>query len=272
MKICVIGAGAIGGLLAAKLARAGEDVSVIARGAHLAAIASNGLTLIEEGAETVAKVKASDRIADFGEQDLIILGVKAHQVAAVVGDLPAIMGPRTAVLTAQNGIPWWYFFKHGGPHEGRRLESVDPGGVIADHLPIDRVLACVAYQAAEIARPGVIRHIEGDRFTLGEIDGSTSERILRVSEAFTRAGFKAPIVNDARAEIRNVRPPPCLRRLRGDRANLAQDVALPTSAELPLPDDGPTISTNLKNKTAMKTRDDHREHRHRGARVVVSES
>ena len=201
MKVCVIGAGAIGGLLAAKLARAGEDVSVVARGAHLAAIASSGLTLIEEGAQTVAKVKASDRIADFGEQDLIILGMKAHQVAAVIGDLPAIMGPRTAVLTAQNGIPWWYFFKHGGPHEGARLESVDPGGVIADHLPIDRVLASVVYPAAEIERPGVIRHIEGNRFSLAEIDGSKSERILRVSEAFTRAGFKAPVVSDVRAEI-----------------------------------------------------------------------
>ena len=201
MKVCVIGVGAIGGLLAAKLARAGEDVSVVARGAHLAAIASSGLTLIEERARTVAKVKASDRIADFGEQDLIILGMKAHQVAAVVGDLPAIMGPRTAVLTAQNGIPWWYFFKHGGPHEGARLESVDPGGVIADHLPIDRVLASVVYPAAEIERPGVIRHIEGNRFSLAEIDGSKSERILRVSEAFTRAGFKAPVVGDVRAEI-----------------------------------------------------------------------
>jgi 2-dehydropantoate 2-reductase len=201
MKVCVIGAGAIGGLLAAKLAGAGEDVSVVARGAHLAAIASSGLTLIEEGARTVAKVEASDRIADFGEQDLIILGMKAHQVAAVVGDLPAIMGPRTAVLTAQNGIPWWYFFKHGGPHEGARLESVDPGGVIADHLPVDRVLASVVYPAAEIERPGVIRHIEGNRFSLAEIDGSKSERILRVSEAFTRAGFKAPVVDDVRAEI-----------------------------------------------------------------------
>jgi 2-dehydropantoate 2-reductase len=201
MKVCVIGAGAIGGLLAAKLARAGEEVSVIARGAHLAAIASNGLTLIEEGAETVAKVSASDRIADVGEQDLIILGMKAHQVAAVVGDLPTIMGAQTAVLTAQNGIPWWYFFKHGGPHEGARLESVDPGGVIADHVPIDRVIASVVYPAAEIERPGVIRHIEGKRFSLGEIDGSKSERILRVAEVFTRAGFKAPVVNDVRAEI-----------------------------------------------------------------------
>jgi ketopantoate reductase len=139
MNICVIGAGAIGGLLAAKLSRAGENVSVIARGAHLAAIVGNGLSLIEEGGEFVSRVKASDRISDVGQQDLIILGMKAHQVAAVVCDLPAIMGSQTAVLTAQNGIPWWYFFKHSGPHEGMRLESVDPGGVIADHLPVDRV-------------------------------------------------------------------------------------------------------------------------------------
>ncbi len=201
MKVCVIGAGAIGGLLAAKLAQAGEEMSVVARGAHLAAIALSGLTLIEEGEKIVARVKASDRIADVGEQDLIILGMKAHQLAAVVGDLPAIMGPQTAVLTAQNGIPWWYFFKHGGSHEGVRLESVDPGGVIADHLPIDRVIASVVYPAAEIERPGVIRHIEGNRFSLAEIDGSKSERILRVSDAFIRAGFKAPVVNDVRAEI-----------------------------------------------------------------------
>jgi 2-dehydropantoate 2-reductase len=200
MKICVIGAGAIGGLLAAKLSRAGENVSVIVRGAHLAAM-GNGLSLIEEGEEFVTRVKASDRISDVGQQDLIILGMKAHQVGAVVRDLPAIMGSQTAVLTAQNGIPWWYFFKHSGPHEGMRLESVDPGGVIADHLPVDRVLASVVYAAAEIERPGVIRHIEGNRISLAEIDGSKSDRVLRVSEAFSRAGFKAPVVSDVRAEI-----------------------------------------------------------------------
>jgi 2-dehydropantoate 2-reductase len=164
-------------------------------------LVERGLSLIEEGKEIIARVKASDRIADVGEQDLIVLGMKAHQVAAVVHDLPAIMGPRTAVLTAQNGIPWWYFFKHGGPHEGVRLESVDPGGVIADNLPIDRVIASIVYLAAEIARPGVIRHIEGNRFSLAEIDGSKSERVLRVSEAFGMAGLKAPIVSDVRAEI-----------------------------------------------------------------------
>jgi 2-dehydropantoate 2-reductase len=201
MKICVIGAGAIGGLLAAKLSRGGEDVSVIARGAHLAQIAAHGLKLVEDDGESVARVQASDRIASVGEQDLIILGMKAHQVAAVVRDLPAIMGPKTVVLTAQNGIPWWYFFKHGGPYEGMRLESVDPGGVIAEHLPVDRVIASIVYPAAEIERPGVIRHIEGNRFSLGEIDGSKSERLVRVSETLTHAGFKAPIVTDIRAEI-----------------------------------------------------------------------
>jgi 2-dehydropantoate 2-reductase len=201
MRICVIGAGAIGGLLAAKLAHAGERVSVIARGPHLAAIAAHGLVLHEEGAKIVAPVKASDRIADVGEQDLIVLGMKAHQVAAVVRDLAAVMGPETLVLTAQNGIPWWYFFGQGGPHEGVRLQSVDPGGVIAEHLPVDRVIASVVYPAAEIERPGVVRHIEGNRFSLAELDGSKSERIGRVAEAFVRAGFKAPVVTDVRSEI-----------------------------------------------------------------------
>ena len=201
MKICVIGAGAIGGLVAAKLAHAGEDVSVVARGPHLDAIARNGLTLVENGHEIVARVKASNRIADVGAQDLIILGLKAHQVAAVAADIPAVMGPQTLVMTAQNGIPWWYFLKHGSPHGGIRLESVDPGGVIADNLSVDQVIASVVYPAAEIERAGVIRHIEGDRFSLAEIDGSKSERILRVSEAFAKAGFKAPVVSDVRTEI-----------------------------------------------------------------------
>ena len=201
MRICVIGAGAIGGLLAAKLAHAGEEVSVVARGAHLSAIAASGLKLIEAGHETVARVRASDRIADFGEQELLVLGMKAHQVAAVARDLRSLIGPRTAVLTAQNGIPWWYFFKHGGEHEGARLESVDPGGVIADNIDRDRVLASVVYIAAEIELPGVIRHIEGNRLSLAEIDGAKTERIIQVSDAFTRAGFKAPVVSDVRAEI-----------------------------------------------------------------------
>jgi 2-dehydropantoate 2-reductase len=201
MKICVIGAGAIGGLLAAKLAEAGEEVGVVARGAQLKAIREHGLVLREEDRDIVARVAASDRIADLGEPDLIVLGVKAHQVAAVAPDVGSILGPRTLVLTAQNGIPWWYFFRHGGPREGVRLQSVDPGGVIADHLPIDRVIATVVYPAAEIERPGVIRHVEGNRFSLAEIDGAKSERISAISEIFGGAGFKAPVVTDVRTEI-----------------------------------------------------------------------
>jgi len=201
MRICVIGAGAIGGLLAAKLADSGEDVSVVARGPHLAAIRADGLVLHEDAREISAHVRALERIADVGEQELIVLGMKAHQVAAVAPDVAAILAPQTLVLTAQNGIPWWYFFKHGGPHEGVRLESVDPGGVIAAHLPVEQVVASVVYPAAEIERPGVIRHIEGNRFSLGELDGSKSERLMRFSEAFGKAGFKAPVVSDLRAEI-----------------------------------------------------------------------
>ena len=206
MKICVVGAGAIGGLLAAKLAHAGEDVAVIARGPHLAAIRANGLKLIEaddQGAskEIVAKVAATDKIAEAGARDLVVLGMKAHQVAAVVPDLPALYGPDTMVLTAQNGIPWWYFFKHGGPYEGRTLESVDPGGVIAAGIPLERVIASVVYPAAEIVAPGTIKHIEGVRFSLAEIDNSSSERLKRVSESLRKAGFRAPIVSDVRAEI-----------------------------------------------------------------------
>jgi 2-dehydropantoate 2-reductase len=201
MKICVIGAGAIGGLLAAKLAEAGEEVGVVARGAQLKAIREHGLVLREEDRDIVARVAASDRIADLGEPDLIVLGMKAHQVAAVAPEVGSILGPRTLVLTAQNGIPWWYFFKHGGPREGVRLQSVDPGGLIADHLPIDRVITTVVYPAAEIERPGVIRHVEGNRFSLAEIDGAKSERISAISEIFGRAGFKAPVVTDVRTEI-----------------------------------------------------------------------
>ena len=201
MRICVVGAGAIGGLLAAKLARAGEEVSVVARGAQLAAIRAEGLRLIGAGEPFTVKLAARERIADLGPQDLVVLAVKAHQLAAVVSDLAPTLGENTLVLTAQNGIPWWYFFKHGGAHDGRQLESVDPAGVIAAHLPIDRVIASVVYPAAEIEWPGVIRHIEGDRFSLAEIDGAKTERILEVSEAFTRAGFKAPVASDVRAEI-----------------------------------------------------------------------
>jgi 2-dehydropantoate 2-reductase len=201
MKICVIGAGAIGGLLAAKLSHAGQEVGVVARGAHLAAIRAHGLILHAEDAEIVARVFATDKISEIGAPDLIILGMKAHQVGAVAAGVAAALAPSSLVLTAQNGIPWWYFFKIGGPREGARLESSDPGGIVAANLPIDNVIGSVVYPAAEIEAPGIIRHIEGNRFSLGELDGVRSERIEAVSEAFGQAGFKAPVSGDIRAEI-----------------------------------------------------------------------
>ena len=201
MNITVIGAGAIGGHIAAKLAAAGERVTVVGRGEHLKAIRERGLILKENGEEIVARVEATDRITEAGGADLIVLGVKAHQLAPIAADVASIVAPATMIMTTQNGIPWWYFYKHGGPHEGVRLESVDPGGVIARHLPIDAVVAAISYQAAEIEGPGVIRHVEGHRLPLAEIDGRKTERIAALSELFTRAGFKSPALSDVRTEI-----------------------------------------------------------------------
>ncbi len=202
MRICVIGAGAIGGLLAIKLAQAGHIVSVVARGANLLAIQNKGFKLIaEDGTESITHLKATDIIRDLGPQDLVILGMKAHQVAAVVHDIASLYHENTMVLTAQNGIPWWYFYKHGGQYDGKCLESVDPGGEIAKHLPIDRVVGTVVYPAAEIVVPGVIQHIEGNRFSVAEINNSVTPRVQLLSQTLKEAGFKAPIISDIRSEI-----------------------------------------------------------------------
>ena len=202
MKICVVGAGAIGGFLAVKLAQSGHDVSVVIRGANLKAVREHGLKLVmEDGSEHVAKVAASDRIADFGAQDVVILGMKAHQVAPVAADIPALLGPDTMIVTAQNGVPWWYFHKHGGPYEGRRVEAVDPDGMVSSQLDVNRVIGCIIYPACEMSAPGVIQHIEGNRFTLGEIDGADTPRIRMLADALRQAGFKAPISSDIRSEI-----------------------------------------------------------------------
>jgi 2-dehydropantoate 2-reductase len=201
MTVTVVGAGAIGGHIAARLAAAGERVTVVARGPHLKAIRERGLTLKENGEEIVARVEATDRIADAGGADLIVLAVKAHQLAPIAADVAAIATPSTTIMTTQNGMPWWYFYKHAGPHEGVRLESVDPGGVIASHLPIEAIVAAISYQAAEIESPGIIRHIEGNRFPVAEIDGQKTERIAAVSELFTKAGFRSPALSDVRTEI-----------------------------------------------------------------------
>jgi 2-dehydropantoate 2-reductase len=201
MTVTVVGAGAIGGHIAARLAAAGERVTVVARGPHLKAIRERGLTLKENGEAIVARVEATDRIAEAGGADLIVLAVKAHQLAPIAADVAAIATPSTTIMTTQNGMPWWYFYKHAGPHEGVRLESVDPGGVIASHLPIEAIVAAISYQAAEIESPGIIRHIEGNRFPVAEIDGQRTERIAALSELFTKAGFRSPALSDVRTEI-----------------------------------------------------------------------
>jgi len=203
MKICIVGAGAIGGMLGVKLGLSGHTVSLILRGPNLAAVAADGLTLVEEGGNMLhlrpACVTAS--IADAGAQDLVILGMKAHQVAAVAPELPALLHAGTRVVTMQNGIPWWYFHKLPGPYLGTTVTAVDPDGSIARHVPVDRVIGSVVYPASEVLRPGVVRVIEGNRFTLGEIDGSDTSDIRTISAALRAAGFKAPVSSDIRSEI-----------------------------------------------------------------------
>ena len=170
MKICIFGAGAIGGYMGVKLAQAGADVSLVARGPHLAAMKANGLKLLEESGETTVPVTASDNPADLGPQDYIIVTLKAHSVPAVVPKMAPLMGPDTTIVSGVNGVPWWYFHKIGNDLEGTRLASVDPGNAQWDGFGPDRVLGCVVYPAAEVIEPGVIQHIEGTRFSLGEPD------------------------------------------------------------------------------------------------------
>lgn len=203
MKIAVVGAGAIGGYLGAKLALAGENVTFIARNKNLAAINANGFKLIlADGSEQhAARVRAVQAMADAGPQDVVLLTLKAHQVKDVLPELRALFGPETLVVSMINGLPWWYFHKLAGPYEGRRLESVDPGGVIASHIEPERVIGSVVYPAAELVAPGVVRVIEGNRFTLGEPDGSRSPRIEALSQALMKAGFKSPVSKDIRGEI-----------------------------------------------------------------------
>lgn len=203
MKICVVGAGSIGGLLGVKLALAGEQVSLIARGPHLQAIKTNGLKLImEDGSEHVAKdIPATDNMRELGQQDLVILGVKSHQIAPVIEDIRSLFGPDTIVMTTQNGVPWWYFQKLNGEYEGTVVRTVDPDGTLAKGIEPERIIGSIPYPAAEISAPGVIRHVEGIRFPLGELDGSESARAQRLSELLIRAGFKAPLLTDLRSEI-----------------------------------------------------------------------
>jgi 2-dehydropantoate 2-reductase len=202
MKICIFGAGAIGGYMGVKLATAGADVSLVARGPHLAAMNEKGLTLIEEDKDPVTvRVTASDNPADLGPQDYVIVTLKAHSVPPVVPKMQPLIGDHTTIVSGVNGVPWWYFHKIGTPLEGTRLESVDPGNAQWDGFGPDRVLGCVVYPAAEVSEPGTIKHIEGNRFSLGEPDGSKSNRAVALSQALTAAGLKAPIRPRLRDEI-----------------------------------------------------------------------
>ena len=201
MKVCIFGAGAIGGYMGVKLAKAGADVSLVARGPHLAAMQEKGLTLIEEGETTTVPVTASDDPAALGVQDYVIVTLKAHSVPPVVSKMAPLIGPNTTIVSGVNGVPWWYFHKLKGAHEGTRLDSVDPGNVQWDGFGPDRVLGCVVYPAAEVIEPGVIKHIEGNRFSLGEPDGSKSDRAQALSKILANAGLKAPVRPKLRDEI-----------------------------------------------------------------------
>jgi len=190
MRVTVFGAGAIGGYLAAKLAIAGSvDLSIVARGAHLDAIKADGLRLIEDGRESIAPVRAAARAEDIGVQDYVVLALKAHSLAPALDQIMPLLGPDTAVVTMQNGVPWWYFFKAGGALEGTRIQAVDPGGTIWRHVGPERVIGSVVYPAAEVDAPGLIRHVEGTRFSLGEPSGEKSERVTALAREMVKAGL-----------------------------------------------------------------------------------
>ncbi len=202
MKICIVGAGAIGGYLAVVLSTSGHTVTVIARGAHLAAIQDRGLTLVfQDGTARTTRVSATANLREIGKQDLVILALKAHQIPPLADQIPLLFSDHTVVLTLQNGIPWWYFHRHGGPFEGYTLQSVDPGGVIARHIEPGRVIHSIAYPASEVVAPGVIHHHEGNRFPVGELDNQETARVRELSQLLNEAGFKAPILDDTRGEV-----------------------------------------------------------------------
>jgi 2-dehydropantoate 2-reductase len=203
VRICIIGAGAIGGMLGARLALAGETVTFVEKNEeHAHAIRTQGLRLEADGEAVVAtNVDVTDDLGAPGPQDLVIIAVKAHQIPLLLPDIRKLFGPQTMVMTVQNGVPWWYFYKHGGPFDGRRIEAVDPDGVIDANIERDRIVGCIVYPAGEVIAPGVIHVVEGNRFSVGELDGSDSERIVALSEMLVRAGFKSYVLHDIRSEV-----------------------------------------------------------------------
>ena len=201
MKIAVFGAGAIGGYLAAKLHQAGADVCVIARGPHLAAMRERGLTLKSEGQTVTVRLPATDKAEEAGVQDYVFVTLKANGLAPAAPQIAKLMGPDSALVTGINGLPYWYFYGLDGPWRDHVVESVDPGGTLWRLLPPRQTIGCIVYPAAEVVEPGVIEHTYGNRFTLGEPDGSKSARAEALSQLLVKAGLKAPVRSNIRDEI-----------------------------------------------------------------------
>jgi 2-dehydropantoate 2-reductase len=201
MKICVFGAGAIGGFMGVKLAQAGADVTFIARGPHLEAMKKNGVKLISEGQTHVVHPRLTSDPKEAGPQDFVIVTLKAHSLPAVADQMQPLLGKETAIVSAMNGVPWWYFYQLAGPYENTTLKSVDPKGELWEKLAPRRAIGCIVYPAAEIVEPGVIEHTYSNRFAVGEPDGSKSARITALSEMMIKAGFKCPIRPRIRDDI-----------------------------------------------------------------------
>jgi 2-dehydropantoate 2-reductase len=201
VKIAIVGAGAIGAFLGAKLALSGVDVYLIARGPHLKEMQANGVRVRSPEGDFEAHPTATDDYESIGPVDYVFLTVKAHSLTAIAPGIAPLLGPETAVVSAQNGIPWWYFQSHGGPFDGMSIESVDPGGVIANAIDPSRIIGCVVYPSTVIVQPGVIEHIEGNRFSIGELDGTSSERCKRLASALIGAGFRAPVRGHIRHDM-----------------------------------------------------------------------
>jgi 2-dehydropantoate 2-reductase len=201
MKICIYGAGAIGGYLGVQLTLAGANVSLVARGAHLAAMRTHGLKLRIGDEERVVHPRCTDNPAELGHQDFVIVCLKAHSITSVIEAMQPLLGPHTRIVTAVNGIPYWYFYKHGDAFEGSTLESIDPGARQWNELRPERAIGCIVYPATEIEAPGVIRHVYGDRFPIGEASGERSADVERLAALFVEAGLQAPVLDRIRDEI-----------------------------------------------------------------------
>ena len=201
MSVCIYGAGAIGGYLGVQLALAGEDMTLIARGPHLEAMQKNGVKLHINGEERVAYPRCTNDPTEVGPQDYLIITLKTHSVPGIVDAIQPLLHSETAVVTAVNGIPFWYFYRLEGPWQDYRVESVDPGGEQWAKIGPERAIGCVVYPATEVSKPGVIQHIDGDRFSVGEPSGEKTERVTQLSEILRNAGLKAPIRSHIRNEI-----------------------------------------------------------------------